>query len=153
MRGGRAVLALEARVTDAWDADFALDRQPLTGAASGAAATRPRARGMLALIPSSRTDHDPALPGPSTHSGVYAIDFRPLGFIPRGAGPVPTLVATAIAPDTLVGLLPADGDEGALLFRGTVAGDSVTGTWSYGGHALGGWSGRFVLRRHRRVGA
>jgi hypothetical protein len=60
---------------------------------------------------------------------------------------VPELVASVVLPDTVVAVLPAEERDGLLVLRGVLVGDSVTGTWSYGGRAAGGWGGRFVLRR------
>ncbi|MGZ8378757.1 MAG: hypothetical protein ACXWZS_08090 [Gemmatirosa sp.] len=140
--------ALETRATGVWDVALALDRTPLGLAGPD---EPPRSgRGTLALIPSMRHDRVAALPGPTTHAGVYDIDFGPLGFAPRAAGPVATLVAAVAAPDTVVVRLPAGAVDAHLVLRGTMAGDSVVGRWSYGGdhRTPSGWGGTFVLRRH-----
>jgi hypothetical protein len=62
---------------------------------------------------------------------------------------VPSLVATAVAPDSLVAVLPAGREDGVVLVRGRLAGDSVRGTWSYEGRSASGWGGTVVLRRRR----
>ena len=143
----RGDAALETRATGVWDVALALDRTPLGLAGPD---EPPRSgHGTLALIPSTRRDRAAALPGPTTHAGVYDIDFRPLGFAPQAAGPIATLVATVAAPDTVVVRLPAAASDGHLVLRGTMAGDSVVGRWSYGGDRTpSGWGGTFVLRRH-----
>ena len=57
------------------------------------------------------------------------------------------LVASVVLPDTVTAVLPAESHDGMLVLRGVLAGDSVAGSWRYGGRAAGGWGGRFVLRR------
>ena len=134
---------LAARLADSWDAEFVLERAP-TGADTRAERTT---RGTVALLEGPGHERVTALAVPVTHVGVYRVDFRPLGFSPAVGGAVPELVAGITLPDSVAMVLPAEARDGILLLQGTLMGDSVSGDWTYGGRAAGGWSGRFVLRR------
>ena len=134
---------LAARLADFWNAEFVLERAPM----GAEARNQPTARGTLALLEGPGSGRASALPAPVTHTGVYHVDFRPLGFSPPTGGAVSELIAGVILPDTVVAVIPAEERDRLLVLRGVLAGDSVTGTWSYGARAAGGWGGRFVLRR------
>ena len=141
-RDGRT-RALAVRASGIWEAEFRLERTPRGAAAEPA----PVVRGAVALIESAAGIGREWLQRPGTHAGVYDVDFRPFGFVPEPAGPVPTLVVAAVAPDTLLGATPTGPAGGTLVLRGVLPpdGDMVTGTWSYGSRAVGGWGGTFTL--------
>lgn len=98
----------------------------------------------------------------STHVGVYDIDFRPVGFQPRGPDGFPDMIARTVArptgQSTAGAAAPSDSvsivlDPGSSRFplrlQGMMTADSISGTWT-AGQALGG-GGHFSLHRHQTV--
>jgi len=143
--------ALAARVTGVWDAE--LLRDPGSGGAfdDRPPGVRARALGALTLLATRRTIHGigRGLPRPPLLTGVFDLPGAALGFVTPGQGTVAELAAAVTAPDSLVAVLPADGDDPALVLSGTVDGDTVRGTWTYTGRSLPTWRGTFVLSRRR----
>jgi hypothetical protein len=138
-------VALAERVPGVWDAAFRVERTPLGPAPRGT----PPARGVVALVPSRAGVGRDWLGARPTHDGVYELDFRPLGFVPEAAGPVPVLVAAVVMPDSLVVATPPGVSGGTLVVRATLTpgANSARGTWAYRTHAVGGWGGTVTLYR------
>lgn len=104
-------------------------------------------RGEVALLHDSALHPRPTgLSGPPTHSGSYTTRFRPLGFEVRETGAVPALLARLSPADSVEIALQPD-HEDPLLMRGSLAGDSIAGRWSYYQRRGGAASGSFVMRR------
>ncbi|MEP6621119.1 MAG: hypothetical protein ABJE47_17465 [bacterium] len=91
-----------------------------------------------------------------THTGVYDMDIRALGFQPSNGDAAPLVIARttayehaspqAVNADSLHIVLNPGPSRYAVLLNGVFRGDSIVGTW----HAesfLGG-GGTFLLRRH-----
>jgi hypothetical protein len=145
------------RLVGIWDATLWLDR-PI---APGTGHQPPRqVAGSMAFLEDHVGSLSPEELSNPTHVGVYDIDFRALGFQPRGPDGMPALVArteasiaapSASAPTgTPVSIVLDPGSTRfPLRLEGAIAGDSVSGTWT-AGQSLGG-GGRFTLQRHRSI--
>jgi hypothetical protein len=145
------------RLVGIWDATFWLDRP----VAPGTAQKPPRqVSGSMAFLEDHVGSLSPEELSNPTHVGVYDIDFRALGFQPRGPDGMPALVARTEASIAAPSASAPTGapvsivlDPGSTRFPlrlvGTIAGDSVSGTWT-AGQSLGG-GGRFTLQRHRSI--
>jgi len=143
--------ALSARVAGLWDLEMTLDRTPPGEASQGAHRSSRLARGTLTLLESARGKEGDWLRHRPTHTGVHDMSLQPFGIQMRDASPVPALLASAVAPDSLEIALMSGSDVAAVILRGALRADSVQGIWSYQARSAGKWRGTFVLRRRRAL--
>lgn len=132
-----AVPQPEDRISGAWQLRLVPDR-----------GTAYAVTGRLALVPRLKAETDMMwsnLPDP-THLGVYAVDLRPLNVTQELEGPIPHAGAKSLGGDSVLVVLNPAPDHGAVVLRGVVSADSVTGTWVVTSYGIGA-HGQFVMWR------
>jgi len=139
--------ALASRLTGVWNATFSSNSSSL--ALSGADSIASHVQGAVTFLETSRRELVDGLPRGITHVGLYDIDLSPLRLALAKSGPGASLVATSIAPDSIIARVPAGARSTTLLLRGVLAGDSIRGRWIYSGRSVGSVGGTFVLHRRR----
>ena len=102
--------------------------------------------GQIALLAAGSRQVEPAQRSPATHVGVHSLRLEPLGvesLLPDRLSVVASQSADGAS--VLVVISPGR-DHGSMVLRGTVHGDSITGSWYVTAYAAGP-HGTFVMRR------
>lgn len=107
------------------------------------AARLPPALGDVAILQSPAGLAGAGLPGPATHQGTWTMNLRPFG-VAAGQAPQVQVLSARLFGDSVQMVLGTG--EGRVLMRGTLAGDSILGGWSYETR-FGGADGRFRMSR------
>jgi hypothetical protein len=85
--------------------------------------------------------------GVPSNYGVYDIDFREFGFDPRDPDEPAMVYAGPIVGDSIGITLHDSRDQTIVALRGSLAGDSVTGTWTGGNVRASAWGAFRMTRR------
>lgn len=139
------------RLVGVWRVTFTLDSvSRLRGGAQSV-------RGTIALIEDHYEQGSYPQIAEPTHYGTYDIDFTPFGFEARGPRAVPIAVAgvsrdsanrSGRSVDHVRIVLDPDEPRMNVTLDGTLAADTIAGTWSVESRTAFG-SGVFVMRRER----
>lgn len=132
------------QVTGVWDARFTLTK-PMLLAKSPSRAT---VVGQIAMLRSAWLAKQYGTDVGAGWDGMYDVDFTPFGFEARPARRVPSVTAMMSRGDSIEVRLNPHVSQGAVVLRGVMKGDSITGIWYYESNR--GGSGTFVLRRYVR---
>ena len=127
-----------------WEVEMHLERPLML--VSDATLAPADVRGRFVFV-RNRSSHDryPAVGIPDFH-GTYEMNFKPFGFTLAAPRQLPTAIAARSGSDSVtIALNPTDAAI-TLLLRGSMRGDSVTGSWTAVSRSVGG-GGTFVLRR------
>ena len=136
----RALASMPARqLVGVWTARFHLIVPALFARADTADVT-----GTLSLIEDAYGQSTPRFAG-ALHVGTYVANFSRFGFDLRERGVVPVALARVDGDSVTITFDPADARTFTL--RGVIAGDSVSGIWSYSSRAAGA-RGTFVMHRY-----
>jgi hypothetical protein len=100
--------------------------------------------GTLSLIEDAYGQSAPRFAG-ALHVGTYVADFSRFGFDLRERGEVPVALARVDRDSVTIVLDPASARTFTL--QGIIAGDSVSGIWSFSSRAAGA-RGTFVMHRY-----
>ena len=103
--------------------------------------------GTLSLIEDAYGQSTPRFAG-ALHVGTYVADFSRFGFDLRERGAVPVALARVDRDSVTIVFDPANARTFTL--QGAIAGDSVSGMWSYSSRAAGA-RGTFVMHRYSTI--
>ena len=140
----RAAAGASLELEGGWDVEMHLERPVMLVSDDTLATADVRGRFVFVRNRSSR-DRYPAVGIPDYH-GTYEIDFAPFGFTLSAHHQLPTAIAARSGADSVTIALNPTNASLTLLLRGSMRGDSVTGTWTAVSRSVGG-GGTFVLRR------
>ena len=133
-----------ARLDGVWEARLVLER-PVVLTADTSDPPR-QVTGSLALLRNESVHERHGSIGVPAYLGTYDIDFGVFGFDQRGRGALPSAIAKVTPNDSVTIALDPSNTEASLLLRGTLAHDSIVGTWALLSRGSGG-GGSFILRR------